>query len=339
MNEIMKTADLIRKEIHSVIVGQDEVIDELILCLFCGGHSLLIGVPGLAKTLLVSTIAKTLSLEFSRIQFTPDLMPSDMTGTEVMEEDKATGNRSLRFIKGPVFANLILADEINRTPPKTQAALLEAMQEQQVTTGGNRHPLPRPFFVLATQNPIEQEGTYPLPEAQLDRFMFNTKISYPTKNEEQEIVQRTTSIMESQVKPVIDGSRVLEIQDLVRQVPVADNVVDYAIRIVRATRVGDEDTPSPGVVQQYVRWGAGPRASQYLVLAAKGRALLNGCSVASCSDIRSVATPVLRHRILRNFNAEADGIQTDQIINELLEWVDEDGTDPETARQLDKVMR
>jgi len=336
--QVMETADQIRKEIHSVIVGQDEVIDELILCLFCGGHSLLIGVPGLAKTLLVSTIAKTLSLEFSRIQFTPDLMPSDMTGTEVMEEDKSTGNRSLRFVQGPVFANLILADEINRTPPKTQAALLEAMQEQQVTTGGKRHPLPTPFFVLATQNPIEQEGTYPLPEAQLDRFMFNTRISYPTMDEEHDIVKQTTSTAEPQVNPVIDGSRVLEIQDLVRQVPIAPQVVDYALRIVRATRVGEDDPSSPGVIQQYVRWGAGPRASQYLVLAAKGRSLLRGSSVVDFSDIRSVAQPVLRHRILRNFNAEADGIKTDQIIDELLEWVDEDGTDPETARQLDQVM-
>ena len=336
--QVMETADRIRKEVQSVVVGQDEVIDELILCLFCGGHSLLIGVPGLAKTLLVSTIARTLSLEFSRIQFTPDLMPSDMTGTEVMEEDKATGNRSMRFVRGPVFANLVLADEINKTPPKTQAALLEAMQEQQVTAGGNKHLLPRPFFVLATQNPIEQEGTYPLPEAQLDRFMFNTRISYPSSQEEHEIVLRTTSATEPEVNPVIDGSKVLEIQDLVRQVPIAPQVVDYALRIVRGTRVGEEDSSVPDFMQQYIRWGAGPRASQYLVLAAKGKAILRGSSVVDFSDIRSVTHPVLRHRILRNFNAEADGVQVDELINQLLDWVDEDGTDPETARRLDRVM-
>ena len=335
---IEKTAQ-IRDQVHGVVVGQDSVLDELLLCLFCGGHGLLMGVPGLAKTLLVSTLSKTLNLEFSRIQFTPDLMPSDMTGTEVMEENRESGERSLRFIPGPVFANLILADEINRTPPKTQAALLEAMQENQVTAGGSRHELPEPFFVLATQNPIEQEGTYPLPEAQLDRFMFNILISYPDKEDEIEIVKRTTAEDLQTTQPVINGQDVLDIQKHVRSMPVADHLIEYAIRLTRATRV-DESTSEhvPEMISRYVRWGAGPRASQYLILAAKARALLSGSSHVLPEHIKSIAHPVLRHRILRNFNAEADRVTTDDIITTLLDWVQVDDTDPDTRRQMDHVL-
>ncbi len=328
----------IKTEVHKVIVGQDEVVDELLTSILCGGHALVVGVPGLAKTLLISTIARTLSLGFSRIQFTPDLMPSDMTGTEVIEEDKSTGARELRFVKGPIFSNVILADEINRTPPKTQAALLEAMQEKQVTTGGIRHRLPEPFFVLATQNPIEQEGTYPLPEAQLDRFMFNIKIEYPTEDQELEIVQRTTALNEAALTTVLSGDQVLQMQSLVRQVPVADHVVRYALRLSRATRV-KEPTPKPKVIEQYVAWGAGPRASQYLVLAAKAKAILAGFTHVTPEHIKAVALPVLRHRIITNFNAEADGVTTDDIINTLLKETRVDTSDPGTAKQMDAVMR
>jgi len=336
-----EVSDAYRKisaEVHKVIVGQDDVLDEMLLTMFCGGHALLEGVPGLAKTLLISTLARTLSLGFSRIQFTPDLMPSDMTGTEVIEEDKTTGVRELRFVKGPIFANVILADEINRTPPKTQAALLEAMQERQVTTGGVRRPLPQPFFVLATQNPIEQEGTYPLPEAQLDRFMFNIRISYPTEEQEIDIVRRTTAVEEAQVDTVLTGEDVLRIQHLVRQVPVADHVVRYALRIVRSTRIR-EASEKPQIVKDYLSWGAGPRASQYLVLAAKAKAILTGSSHVMPEHIQSIALPVLRHRIITNFNAEADGVTTDDIITSLLESITVDGSDPATQRQMDTVMR
>ena len=337
---IIETTRKIREQVHGVVVGQDDVLDELLLCLFCGGHGLLMGVPGLAKTLLVSTLSKTLNLDFSRIQFTPDLMPSDMTGTEVMEEDKNSGERSLRFIPGPVFANLILADEINRTPPKTQAALLEAMQENQVTAGGRRHELPNPFFVLATQNPIEQEGTYPLPEAQLDRFMFNILISYPNKEDEVEIVKRTTAHETEDVQPIISGDEVLEIQKHVRQTPVADHLVEYAIRLTRATRTNEteEAKDKPEIVERYVKWGAGPRASQFLILAAKAKALLEGSAHVLPEHIKSVAHPVLRHRILKNFNAEADGVTTDEIITALLEWISIDDVDPETRSRLDRVL-
>lgn len=339
-DRIIQTTQKIREQVHSVVVGQDDVLDELLLCLFCGGHGLLMGVPGLAKTLLVSTLAKTLNLEFSRIQFTPDLMPSDMTGTEVMEENRESGERSLRFIPGPVFANLILADEINRTPPKTQAALLEAMQEHQVTAGGHRHELPEPFFVLATQNPIEQEGTYPLPEAQLDRFMFNILISYPNKQDEIEIVKKTTTHETGEITPIISGDEVKLIQTHVRQMPVADHLVEYAIRLTRSTRMNEvgEEHEVPEIVERYVRWGAGPRASQYLILAAKAKALLSGSTHVLPDHIRSVAHPVLRHRILKNFNAEADGVSTDDIISTLLEWVSIDDTDSDTKRQLDQVL-
>jgi MoxR-like ATPase len=311
-----------KSELGKVIVGQEAVIDELLIALFCRGHTLLVGVPGLAKTLLISTLAKTLGLSFSRIQFTPDLMPSDITGTEVIEEDKSTGTRQLRFVKGPVFANVILADEINRTPPKTQAALLEAMQEHQVTAGGTQHRLPEPFFVLATQNPIEQEGTYPLPEAQLDRFMFNIRVGYPSEEEELKIVQMTTAGQNVELKHVLGGDEVLKLQELVRKVPAADHVIRYALQFSRLTRKGEgSDETIPDFVKEYVAWGAGPRASQYLILAAKARALLHGHYHVSTEDIRQVALPVLRHRIVTNFNAEAEGINSDAIVARLMEYI------------------
>jgi MoxR-like ATPase len=336
--EVNEAHQRITSEVHKVIVGQDEVLDELLMAMFCGGHALVVGVPGLAKTLLISTLARTLSLGFSRIQFTPDLMPSDMTGTEIIEEDRSTGSRELRFVKGPIFSNVILADEINRTPPKTQAALLEAMQERQVTASGVRHPLPQPFFVLATQNPIEQEGTYPLPEAQLDRFMFNIKIDYPTEEQELEIVKRTTALEEQQVEPVLTGDDVQRVQSLVRQVPVADHVVRYVLRLVRSTRVR-EASKKPAVVESYVSWGAGPRASQYIVLGAKAKAILSGATHVMPEHIRDVALPVMRHRIITNFNAEADGVTTDDIVADLLEKIPVDSSDAATARQMDAVVR
>ena len=338
--EVTSAYRRIKTEVHKIIVGQDQVVDELLTAILCGGHALVVGVPGLAKTLLISTIARTLSLGFSRIQFTPDLMPSDMTGTEVIEEDKSTGSRELRFVKGPIFSNVILADEINRTPPKTQAALLEAMQERQVTAGGIRHHLPQPFFVLATQNPIEQEGTYPLPEAQLDRFMFNIKIDYPTEDQELQIVQQTTALIEAELSTVLSGEEVLRMQNLVRQVPVADHVVRYALRIARATRVKEVGgAPKPKVVEQYVAWGAGPRASQYLVLGAKAKAILSGATHVMPEHIQAVALPVMRHRIITNFNAEADGVTTDDIVNTLLKETRIDTSDAATAKKMDAVMR
>ncbi len=339
--EVRRSYDALREEVSKVIVGQDEVVEELLTSVFCRGHALIVGVPGLAKTLLVSTLARTLSLGFSRIQFTPDLMPSDITGTEVIEEDKSTGSRELRFVKGPVFANVILADEINRTPPKTQAALLEAMQERQVTAGGVRHTLPDPFFVLATQNPIEQEGTYPLPEAQLDRFMFMITIDYPGEDEELEIIRRTTSAIDSQVRPVLSGQDVLKAQELVRQTPVADHVARYALRLVRATRVREHstDNPKPAIVVEYLAWGAGPRASQFLILGAKAHAILAGRFHVTPEDIRAIAKPVLRHRLITNFNAEADNITTDDVIESLLNTVPVEGGSAEEKKQLDAVMR
>ena len=320
IQRISQAANDMKRQLHRVIIGQDEVIEQLLIAIFSGGHALVVGVPGLAKTLLIRTIAQSLKLDFSRIQFTPDLMPSDMTGTEVIEEDRSSGTRNLRFVKGPVFANIVLADEINRTPPKTQAALLEAMQERQVTAGGEKHSLPEPFFVLATQNPIEQEGTYPLPEAQLDRFMLNIQVAYPSENEELQVVQQTTSDQTVEVEPVLDGSEVESIQQLVRQVPVADHVAAYAVRLARSSRIRDIANP-PKIVADYVSWGAGPRASQFLVMAAKAKALLEGEHHVTPDHIRQVAHPVLRHRILLNFNAEADGIGTDDVINELLDEV------------------
>jgi MoxR-like ATPase len=327
-------ADL-RGELGKVIVGQEAVVEELLIAMFCRGHALLVGVPGLAKTLLIATLARTLGLSFSRIQFTPDLMPSDITGTEVIEEDKSTGGRSMRFVKGPVFANVILADEINRTPPKTQAALLEAMQEHQVTAGGKQHRLPQPFFVLATQNPIEQEGTYPLPEAQLDRFMFNIHVGYPTEEEEFQIVRMTTQNTKVDLKHVLSGDEVTSLQEIVRRVPVADHVIRYALQLTRLTRRAEGGCPD--FVNDYVGWGAGPRASQYLILAGKARALLKGRYHVSTDDIRAVALPVLRHRVVTNFNAEAEGIRSDTIVQKLVDFVPrqgDEGLDRSAARLL-----
>ena len=339
MREAHERIAVLRREIGKVIVGQDDVVEQLLMAMFCRGHAVVVGVPGLAKTLLISTIARTLDLGFSRIQFTPDLMPSDITGTEVIDEDRSTGERRLRFVKGPVFANVILADEINRTPPKTQAALLEAMQEQQVTTGGVRYPLPEPFFVLATQNPIEQEGTYPLPEAQLDRFMFMIQINYPEMDQELEVVRRTTAGGETTVAHVMDGNEVERVQALVRSIPVAEHVMRYALSIVRATRVKEAGLEKPAVVREYLSWGAGPRASQFMVLGAKAKALMEGATHVTPEHVKSIAAPVLRHRLIANFNAEADGITTDDVIERLLETVKVESEDAATARRLDSVMR
>jgi len=305
-----------RVEVEKRIVGQREVIDEMLVALLANGHALLVGVPGLAKTLLVQTVADALDLEFSRIQFTPDLMPTDITGTEVIEEDRTTGRRVFRFVKGPVFANIILADEINRTPPKTQAALLEAMQERAVTAAGETYTLPRPFFVLATQNPIEQEGTYPLPEAQLDRFMLELPIYYPSREEEEEVAMRTTGSTEQEVGSVITAQELIELQGLVRRIPTPPSLVSFAVHLARATRPGDDEAAS--VTENYVSWGAGPRASQYLVLGAKARAASRGAAIPSYDDVRAVAPAVLAHRLVLNFEAEADGRTTRDVIEELL---------------------
>jgi MoxR-like ATPase len=302
-------------------VGQDAVLEQLLCCLFARGHCLMIGVPGLAKTLMISTLASVLKLNFHRIQFTPDLMPSDITGTEIIEEDQATGKRAFRFVKGPIFANIILADEINRTPPKTQAALLQSMQEHQVTCGGVTYDLDPPFFVLATQNPIEQEGTYPLPEAQLDRFMYSVIVDYPSRDEEHQIVKSTTYDLVDEPQPVLRGSDILAIQKIVRRVPVSDHVVDYAVNFVRATR--PKDPTAPQFVKDWLSWGAGPRACQYLILGAKARAILNGRYNVTCNDIRTLTIPVMRHRMFTNFNADAEGVGVEDIINELLKVVPE----------------
>jgi MoxR-like ATPase len=321
-DDAARLAARLRAELGRAIIGQQGVVQEILTAFFAGGHVLLRGVPGLAKTLLIKTLAQAVHLKFSRIQFTPDLMPSDIIGTEVIEEDRATGHRTIRFIPGPVFANVILADEINRTPPKTQAALLEAMQEYQVTVNGVRYTLERPLFVLATQNPIEQEGTYPLPEAQLDRFMFNTVIEYPSSAAEHRILASTTTDEEPVITPVATAAEIEAMRHLVRDVPAASNVIDYALRIVRASRpAGGADDGVPEAVRQFVKWGAGPRAGQALVLGAKARALVDGRSVAAPDDVRAVALPVLRHRILLNFQAEADGVDADQIVGRLLEAV------------------
>jgi MoxR-like ATPase len=331
----------IRKEISKAIVGQEKVLEELLIAIFARGHCLLVGVPGLAKTLMIRTLADSLSLSFSRVQFTPDLMPSDITGTEVLQEDKTTGQRMFKFLHGPLFANVVLADEINRTPPKTQAALLEAMQERQVTVGGTKHKLPDPFFVLATQNPIEQEGTYPLPEAQQDRFMFNIYVDYPEEDEEFRIVEQTTSTHIPQLERVLSATDILEMQDIVRKVPVAPYVIRYAMKFTRLTRKGSrvasEKTTTaaavgtkskivevPDFIRDYVTWGAGPRATQFLILAAKARAVLHGRYYVSCEDVRAVAPPVLRHRIITNFNAEAEGIKPDDIVRRLIERIPRD---------------
>jgi MoxR-like ATPase len=298
-------------------VGQNEIVEQLLISLFARGHCLLIGVPGLAKTLLIKSLGDVLDLHFSRIQFTPDLMPSDITGTEIIEEDQTTGKRAFRFIKGPIFANLILADEINRTPPKTQSALLEAMQEYKVTAAGETYPLELPFFVLATQNPIEQEGTYPLPEAQLDRFMFSLWLDYPSVEEEKQIVRWTTGVQDTVLNHVLAGASICAHQDLVRKVPVADNVIDFAVKLVTATRPMPENLHT--YIKEWIRWGAGPRASQYLILAAKVRAALTGKMTPDIEDIRYLALPVLRHRIILSYNAEAEAVKVDDIIIKLLD--------------------
>jgi len=308
-------------ELHKVIIGQDAVIENLMQALLSRGHCLLVGVPGLAKTLMISTLAQVLKLTFTRIQFTPDLMPSDITGTDVIEEDLTTGRRAFRFVKGPVFANIILADEINRTPPKTQAALLQAMQEYHVNAGGNDYALDLPFFVLATQNPIEQEGTYPLPEAQLDRFMFMVNVEYPSRDEERLIVKTTTADVKGEPDAVLSGADIMALQRVVRKIPASQHVVDYAVNLTRATR--PDDGTAPDFVKNYLTWGAGPRAAQYLVLGAKSRALLHGRMQVGSDDIRAVAHPVMRHRIYTNFNADAEGISSDDVVDMLLEAVRE----------------
>jgi MoxR-like ATPase len=311
--------DMLRQEIANVIVGQDKVVEEILIAIFARGHCLLEGVPGLAKTLMISTLSKALDLSFKRIQFTPDLMPSDITGTEVIQDDKSTGERVFRFVKGPIFCNICLADEINRTPPKTQAALLEAMQEKCVTVAGTMHRLSLPFFVLATQNPLEQEGTYPLPEAQLDRFLFKIFVNYPSDDEELEIMKRVTMPSKAQIKPVLNGEQIMLLQDIVLRVPVADHVYHYAKKIVRATRPAMGEAPD--FIKNWISWGAGPRASLNLILAGKARAILNGNYHVSCEDIAAVAPSVLRHRIACNFTAQAEGISTDKVVEKLLEWV------------------
>jgi MoxR-like ATPase len=316
LQELKAAREAILTELRKVIVGQDEVVEQLLTVLFANGHCLLVGVPGLAKTLLVSTLATILDLKFSRVQFTPDLMPSDITGTEILEDDPATGRRGFKFIHGPIFANMVLADEINRTPPKTQAALLQAMQEYRVTAGGVTYPLALPFFVLATQNPIEFEGTYPLPEAQLDRFMFHISVGYPSAIEEEQIVTNTTSAYEAEPRTVLSVTQILDLQKLVRRIPVAEHVVRYAVRLARASRPAPDTQP---FVRDWVSWGAGPRAAQYMVLGAKARSALQGRPTPGVEDVRAVAPSVLRHRIIPNFNAEADGISTLDIIAKLLE--------------------
>jgi len=321
VEQLNKKIAEVKSEIAKVIVGQDEVIEQLLISLFSRGHCLLVGVPGLAKTLLIKTLSEVLDLKFSRIQFTPDLMPSDITGTEILEEDQATKKRNFRFISGPIFANIILADEINRTPPKTQAALLEAMQEHKVTAAGISYQLPEPFFVLATQNPIEQEGTYPLPEAQLDRFMFNLWLDYPSYNEEVKVVQTTTSEYSAQIKKILSSEEIISFQNLVRKVPVADNVIEFAVKVSNLTR--PMNGTSPKYIKDWVTWGAGPRASQYLVLAAKTKAVIDGRFTPNIDDIKSAMLPVLRHRIITNFSAEAEGISSVDVIKKLLDeaWV------------------
>ncbi len=317
VEEIATARTQILGEIHKRIIGQDIVIDHLLTALFARGHCLFVGVPGLAKTLLISTLAETLNLEFSRIQFTPDLMPADITGTDILEEDHTTGKRSFRFIKGPLFANIVLADEINRTPPKTQAALLQSMQEHKITAGGNTYDLDLPFSVFATQNPIEQEGTYPLPEAQLDRFMFQVDVSYPSEAEEQEIVRQQTSDYEATLHPVLSPERILQLQQLVLRVPVAEHVIQYAVALCRGSR--PTKTGSHELVRNYVSWGAGPRASQNLILASKAKAILGGRFTASIEDVAALALPILQHRILLNYRAEAEGLTTPQVVAHLLQ--------------------
>ena len=327
----------ILEQAKKVVVGQENVLDELLTAMFAHGHCLLVGVPGLAKTLIVRTLSRTLTLEFNRIQFTPDLMPSDITGMEMIQEDPETGRRRMKFFQGPLFANLILADEINRTPPRTQAAMLEAMQERQVTVGGERLPLPNPFFVLATQNPIEQEGTYPLPEAQLDRFMFQIKVDYPDEADELAMVLRTTGASQPDLSPVLDEATFLELQNVVSQIPVPESTAQRAVSLARFSRPDREDTPD--FVRQFVRWGAGPRASQYMILGAKSRAALRGRYCATDEDVDAVAAAVLRHRILLNFNAQAEGIEADDIIERLIQHVDKEADKRGLSQRLPDAFR
>jgi MoxR-like ATPase len=336
LENLKQAYSAVRQELAKVIVGQDQVIEQLLIAIFAQGHCLLEGVPGLAKTLMVSTLARSLKLQFSRIQFTPDLMPSDITGTEVIQENRSTGGREFKFLSGPVFANIILADEVNRTPPKTQAALLEAMQERQVTIGGVRHPLPSPFFVLATQNPIEQEGTYPLPEAQQDRFMFKVFVKYPSYEEEFRIAETTTAELHATVSDVLSGEDILRLQQMVRRVPVAPFVTHYALRLVRATRVHEGDVP--GFMRDWVSWGAGPRGVQYLLLGGKARAMLSGRFFVTTDDIRAIAQPVLRHRVITNFNAESSGITPDKVIDRLLAEIPERRPGDEVAPELKRAF-
>ena len=317
LENLSKSRDLFFNEINKVVIGQKQILEQLFIALLSNGHTLLVGVPGLAKTLIIKTFSEVLDMSFKRIQFTPDLMPSDITGTELIDLDQETGQRSFRFFKGPVFANIVLADEVNRTPPKTQAALLEAMQEHKVTSGGKTYNLDEPFFVLATQNPIEQEGTYPLPEAQLDRFMFNLKINYPTNDEEIAIVRQTTKPVNNRLSPIMTKSEINSYQSLVRRVPVADNVVEYAVKLVSSTRPNSENTPN--FINESISWGAGPRASQFLILGSKAKAVLEGRPTPNIDDINSLAIPILRHRVLTNFNAETQGLKVEDLISQLLE--------------------
>jgi len=323
VQHLQESYKAIRREIGKVIVGQDAVVEQLVISLIARGHCLLVGVPGLAKTLLIRTLAEVLDLTFNRIQFTPDLMPSDITGTEVIEDNRSTGEKVFRFVKGPVFANIVLADEINRTPPKTQSALLESMQEHRVTAAGQTYVLPDPFFVLATQNPIEQEGTYPLPEAQLDRFMFNLWLDYPSFDEEVEIVRQTTAGVVVSLEKLMKAADVIEAQGLIRRVPVADNVVEFAVRLVGNTR--PKNASAPSFIREFLSWGAGPRASQYLILGAKTRAVLHGRFSPTIDDVQAVALPVLRHRIVTNFNAEAENVSSEEIVRRLLALTDKGG--------------
>lgn len=340
VKRVQKSVDKLRAEIGKVIVGQDEVVEQLLIAIFSRGHCIIEGVPGLAKTLLIRTLADCLRLDFNRIQFTPDLMPTDITGTEVIHESADGRKREFRFLKGPIFANVILADEINRTPPKTQAALLESMQEGQVTVGGKRNPLPDPFFVLATQNPIEQEGTYPLPEAQQDRFLFKIYIKYPTRDEEYDIIRQTTEGDTAPVRAVFSKKAIIDVQEIVRRVPVADPVVNYAMNLVRKTRIdGAPDEDVPKFVKEYVAWGAGPRACQCLVTAGKAKALLAGRFHVAVEDIDAVAHPVLRHRILTNFHAEARGYTADKIIDELIETTPAEDSEALGDGEVRKVLR
>ncbi len=337
VRQLNEAREKLHEELSKNIVGQEDVIEKILITIFSEGHALLVGVPGLAKTLLVRTLAQCLSLDFSRIQFTPDLMPSDVTGTEIIQQDQSTGERKMEFRKGPLFANMVLADEINRTPPKTQAALLEAMQEHQITAGGEQYNLDEPFFVLATQNPIEQEGTYPLPEAQLDRFMLEIRVDYPTEEEEMDVMRLTTTKFDESVREVLSREEILEIQKTVRRVPIADSVMKYAMNLVRKTRTGTPDAPD--FVNEWVSWGAGPRATKYLIIGGKARAMLHGRPYVACEDIQAVAHSVLRHRVVTNFSAEAEDITTDDITDKLLESVSPVSKDDARDERVSEVLR